>query len=708
MDSTTQIINIIYIIACFGLAFYVFFKNRKLSINRNFAYMTLALGGWAWSLLLFYQKNPENILFLGRVNFVFTQMISYFAFFFGYVFPVKTFKIKKSILALVHIFFFSLFTITLFTDHIGADEKIVGDEIITTFGTFYPIFSISFIVFMTLLFILPLKKFKKLNLRQKQQVKYLVTGAFLSFLVSLVTCMILPAVFKIYTFQIYGPLGLSFFFVFTAYAILKYRLLDIKVIVQLSLVYTFLLSIVTGLFLTINFVIGLIFHFKTESYAISALLTTFIGVFGVPPLEKFFQKKTDKIFFKYKYDYSEAMARLSKTLNKNINLEKLLTEIIQNLFSIIKPSSAMIWIKEQRMIINDSQKTQAAKNELISELQKIANPNFPGLMLVTEIDILIEKNLSQKEKNFLLKTKSFLEKNNFVLALPLKSADKFIGIIFMGKKLSEEQFSGEDIKLLTTFSHQAAVAIEKAQLYDKEIHYSENLEKEVKNRTKKIKRLQENQKNLMVDVSHNLQTPLTIIRCELEQLQSEFPKNKNLKDFEKTIDKLSHFIYDLLRFAQLDSGKIKLNKQKYNLSEQGKDLAEYYQIMFKEKNIKIITDIEKNIFVVADMDRIEETITNIMSNAYKYIGQNKQVKIAIKKTAKNCSVSINDNGPGISDEDLQKVFKRFFRSEAPDGTKGNGLGLSFCKKIIELHKGTIKAKSRLGQGTSFTITLPRA
>lgn len=228
--------------------------------------------------------------------------------------------------------------------------------------------------------------------------------------------------------------------------------------------------------------------------------------------------------------------------------------------------------------------------------------------------------------------------------------------------------------------------------------------KKVEEKTSHLRLLWEQQKQIIADISHGLQTPLTIIKSELNSIKKQSQFADDLDNLEKSVDSISKFIYDFLHLAKLETATEDFNKSPVYLSVILTDLSEYFEILAKENNISLMTEIQPNIVIPGNHKKIEELITNLMSNAVKYTygKPDKKIWIKLAKVGDKVRLSIRDNGIGIGEEDLPHIFERFYRVKS-SATKGTGLGLAICKKIVEKHNGSIEVSSELGKGTEFVI-----
>ncbi len=215
----------------------------------------------------------------------------------------------------------------------------------------------------------------------------------------------------------------------------------------------------------------------------------------------------------------------------------------------------------------------------------------------------------------------------------------------------------------------------------------------------------------MLDISHGLQTPLTIMKGELGLLKKQGYDNKKIESIDRSIDRISTFIYQLLALAHLDTSEKSLRTEKLNLSELVHNLSEDLSVIAHKNNILLTcTTTSPKIVVIGRKDKLEDLVTNIVGNAIKYMSPDSQkiIQVEVRQTASDAILTIRDTGIGIEKHDLPHIFNRFYRAEDSDlnEAKGAGLGLAICKKIVDIHNGTIHAESLPGKGSAFIITIP--
>ena len=219
----------------------------------------------------------------------------------------------------------------------------------------------------------------------------------------------------------------------------------------------------------------------------------------------------------------------------------------------------------------------------------------------------------------------------------------------------------------------------------------------------------ENEVQFTSDVSHELRTPITVILTQAEYgkgyISSVEEAQKSFGIIEKEGQKMSKLVSQLLTLARMERGRQKLNLENINLSELIEMTVETQTLSAKNKNIKFITKIMPEIYANIDEMMIMRVFTNLISNAISYGKQNGTVTVELFLKEDKIISKISDDGIGISEDKLDKIWLRFYQVDLSKNGDNSGLGLSMVKKIVELHKGEIFVESELGKGTTFTIIL---
>ena len=250
--------------------------------------------------------------------------------------------------------------------------------------------------------------------------------------------------------------------------------------------------------------------------------------------------------------------------------------------------------------------------------------------------------------------------------------------------------------------------------------FSRDLEEFVKLKRTEIETLKKEgiyRKEFVGNVAHELKTPLFSVQGYISNLLDGAMDDKELlkkylKRAEKSVDRLTFIIKDLDLITQLESSTLKLKVTSFDIIKLTEEIIEDLEISASKRNIKIIfnKNYDKQILVEADKNRIEQVITNLVSNSINYGSEKGTTEISFESNVEKIIVKVNDNGEGISEENMPRLFQRFFRVDVSRSRSqgGSGLGLAIVKHIIDAHNENIYVQSTVGVGSEFSFTLKKS
>jgi signal transduction histidine kinase len=216
-------------------------------------------------------------------------------------------------------------------------------------------------------------------------------------------------------------------------------------------------------------------------------------------------------------------------------------------------------------------------------------------------------------------------------------------------------------------------------------------------------------RNMLADISHELRTPITVIQGNVEGiLDGLYPADEaRLKSIIEETQILSRLVDDLRTLALAESGALRLKHEPTDLAEIIREAVSGFDAQVQEKDIHVSIVAGEVEEVNVDPQRIREVLTNLLSNALRYTPRGGEVRIGLTESgpgaARTVTISIEDSGPGIEPEVLPHVFERFYKSS---DSGGMGLGLSIAKYLVEAHQGRIWVESEAGKGTKISFSLP--
>ena len=227
-----------------------------------------------------------------------------------------------------------------------------------------------------------------------------------------------------------------------------------------------------------------------------------------------------------------------------------------------------------------------------------------------------------------------------------------------------------------------------------------------------LKTIEERRKNLISDISHEIKTPVSVIRAGAETLQNGAINDKNASDkFLSAItansERLAEMVNDLLELERIEQGQLYQQKEKINLKHEINLIIESIEALANDQNVTLINKIGHDHYLHTDKSAFRGIFLNLLNNAIKYSKEGELVTITSNVTNTNIVIAVEDNGYGIEKNNLQRIFDRFYRTpKARAHTNGSGLGLSLVKQQINQIGGAIDVKSKINKGTTFFVSFP--
>jgi signal transduction histidine kinase len=289
-----------------------------------------------------------------------------------------------------------------------------------------------------------------------------------------------------------------------------------------------------------------------------------------------------------------------------------------------------------------------------------------------------------------------------LLAVPLLREDHLIGSLTVVRKMPGE-FPRETIDLLQTFATQSALAVQNARLF-----------REIEDKSRQLEVASQHKSEFLANMSHELRTPLNAIIGfsevlsermfgELNEKQEEY-----LKDIHASGQHLLSLINDILDLSKIEAGRMELELTDFHLPTALDNALTLVRERAGRRSITLQMSVDERLGEVrADERKITQVLLNLLSNAIKFTPEGGRIEVAAVPKDRAVEVSVSDTGVGIAPKDQDTVFEEFRQvGTAEKKAEGTGLGLTLCRKFVELHGGQIWVKSQVGMGSTFTFTIP--
>ena len=513
-----------------------------------------------------------------------------------------------------------------------------------------------------------------------------------------------------------------------AYAIYRYQLLDISLVVRKGLLYFVPTSIIGVLYFVIIFFTIQVFHaFLGYQIFLLAFLIAAVTAVIAQPLRERAQARVDRLFFREKYDAYLMLQKLSREATSVIHLEELMNMIFEELAARMHIARIGVFLKRERA----GDFRLAAQRGLDEELAHLSLREDHTIVnwLGRERGVLTrhEMDMDPHFKALWGEEREELERMEAELFIPLRTKDELVGILAVGPKLSEATYSQDDQLTLTTLANQVVIAIENARLYDvaqRELaerkraeeelkRYSEQLEDIVGERTKELReaqaRLIQSEKlaatgRLAASVAHEVNNPLQGISNYLavisRQVAEDTPLYEDIEMVKLGFKRIAEIVRRLRAFYR-PAGERMEPTDINGVVERALSLVDHQLSLGKVEVKRELA--EQDLPILGSAGQLEQVLVNLVLNAQEAMPVGGELTVRTTLRDGMVQLQVSDTGHGISEEEISRLFKPFYTGS---GGTGLGLGLWISHNIIEGHGGSIEVESTVGEGTTFTISLP--
>lgn len=675
--------------------FFVYRKNRR-SIT-NITWLLLCISVSIWQFGRFYMsiaETAEGALQWCRILYVGAIFVPIFSIHFILAFINKLEK-RKAILVGAYVTGF-IELILSFTPYF-----ITGVEVRTDLG-FYEIpgkiYIAHFLAFMGAALLIIYDLFSEFLSTQmairKNQIKFLFIASFFGYLSGLTSFF--PLVWKNIPL-VASPFTAIYVFI-VSYAIIKYSLLDITVVIKRSIIYSIIILIlVVPCYIIVIWTQKIVFGEVSLPFSF-IVLALFMLVGLIFPRAKVGTEKTlEQILFKREKSIEETIHNLSNAMANMLDMAPLINIMVETIVKKLDIECALVLLlDEERKEFRIT--ASCGTSEEPTEKNYEASDFFFQWLARRGSTVIKEEIMENRNEP---RSDIIIQRMNSILAevlVPIISRSKMIGVLCLGKKASSEIYNENELKLFQTLTNQFAVYVENAKLY-------ENL-KESKNLMRRSDRLA-SLGQLAAGLAHEIRNPLVSIKTFLQLLPERIDDEEFRTSFlgltVDEVDRIGRLLSELLDFSKPS----KPNFTEENLNEIVDKIIMLVVNEAKKKHIEIqrnYHDSLKRVFI--DKEQIKQVFLNIALNAIQSTPENGKIKIETRNISPNgktyVQVEVSDTGEGIPPDDLENIFNPFFTKKHG----GSGLGLSISHQIIQEHMGVIKVESEVGVGSSFYVNLP--
>ena len=702
-----RISGIVITISSMLMAILLFLKGSQ-KVTRLWGCLCILTIFWGFGAYKFSSTtNYESALFWWQIAYIcviFTPVLYYH---FVYAFLNLSKKFYKTILILAYCFgfiflVFDLFYREIFIKHLRfVFNQFYWHDLTKTKSLISLIFYISFYWFLLgFSFFLIVLAYSKSTGLSRNQLKYFVLGSIVGWLGPHGDYLIA------FGFNIYPYLNFLiavYLFIFS-YAIIKYRLMDIKIAITRTGVFVAVYSLILGTPLLIiyylqNQLVGLL---GVSWWIVPFLCSTALATLG-PFLFIYFNKKAEDRLLKEQKNYQNILRAASAGMIRIRNLDFLLKLIVYIVAKIVKIKHVAVYLldnENQRFSLRASRASQQGGIKYFNLAME--SPLIQKLIADRETIIAEEvlmKSRDEPKNTSLAELSKQLSDLGAFLAIPSFIEDRLIGILLLGEKRSGKFYSQDDLAVFSVLANQMAISVENILSFE-----------ELKGAKTQINHLEKLAAvgKLAHAVAHEINNPLAAIKTFTEHLEDNYDNQDFRTKFKRIV------CSEIDRISRVVSHLFNLSKQRMPQLQHYVDIHQLLDSVvvllgqeLTKRGISLIKNYESDVVLLeVDPDQLKQCFLNLIINsmqAFEDMQERREIVVSTHRLdQKRFCITISDTGKGIAEDEMPRIFEPFFTTKKD----GHGVGLSIVSDIIKAHGGEVKVESKLGDGTTFNVELP--
>jgi signal transduction histidine kinase len=554
--------------------------------------------------------------------------------------------------------------------------------------------------------------------REKANLKYQIDLFVVAIVIVLLTNILAGYVLPLLGF---GNIGASFgrlsflaFGAITAYAIVRHGLFDVRLAVVRSVAYGLSLLTLALFYYAIAYLVSVTL-FKgeaTSSFSISPLniLLALALAFIFQPVKNFFDKVTNSIFYRDRYDAEDFFTRLNEMLGSSTDLRGLLQRAATEIAATLKAEQAFFYVQYNHVhhVCAGTSKSASLPSSDAHYLNEYVDQNGD--------EVLVRDLLASDHP-----LRRLMIGYKIAILVPLMKKKRVLGYLALGEQLSSG-YTSRDIKTLGSVTDSLVIAVQNAlsvqEVKDTNAHLQQKIDTatvELRTSNARLKRLDAAKDEFLSMASHQLRTPLTSVKGYLSMMidgdvgKISATQRQVLEEAFSSSERMVHLIHDFLNVSRLQTGKFMLEFGDVNLAQLVAEEVKGLDRVAMSRSMKLdFINTAGDDILRLDDTKIRQVVMNYIDNAIYYSHPDTTITIELSKSADDIVLKVKDTGIGVPKAEQAHLFGKFYRAtnarkQRPDGT---GVGLYLAKKIITAHGGDVLFSSKPGKGSTFGFWLP--
>ncbi len=691
-------------------------RDVKSGAARSFALLSVFVT--LWIVANYITNHPltgslEINDFANRIAYVAGLVAILCGLLFTYFFPQRRRFNPTSLamLAVASLVILFLSATTLVSGEVGYD---VDGRLTYTVGPFLILYIAYFVVVILVIAKNLLHLPNRRSVTEAHQARFVLVAFATSALLGLVLNVIVPVVGLGWASTRFGPLVTVILVGTVAYTIVKHGLFDIRLAAVRTIAYACVLLALSAVYYLFAFILSVLVlgGQMTDSISVSPvnMILALLLAFLFQPFKHFFDRTTDRIFYRNTYKSDEFFERVSNVLVSTTDLRAILERASVEIGDTLKAKQSFFFVyyAEDRFTSAGTRHHSRLPVSDARTLDQYFHTNGDAVVL-TEL-------LTQDDS-----IRRILVSHKVDLVMPLRRSNEIIGYLCLGAS----QLNGyvkRDIRALETITNELVIAIQNALSVQEVKEINATLQQRVDEATRELRKsneqlrhLDETKDEFISMASHQLRTPLTSIKGYISMvLEGDMGKitpqqETVLKESFNSSERMVRLISDFLNVSRLQTGKFVIEKHPANLADVVEQEVSGLQVIAASHQMKLAYQAPTNVpDINIDEGKIRQVIMNFVDNAIYYSRPDSTIIVTLEKKDDKVIFIVSDTGIGVPEAEQSKLFAKFFRAtnarkQRPDGT---GVGLFLAKKVVTAHGGTMIFSSAEGKGSKFGFMIP--
>jgi signal transduction histidine kinase len=662
--------------------------------NRAFAYLALTLATWALSngLVTAYAETAWGIVW-ARSAFASASLLPLWCFRFVSVFPGSAPPVSNRIRKTMTICAMTSFAASL-TPLLAQETSLVRGALQMTYGPLYPLFGVYLVVSLTGSLVLLGRKLRLLTGTERLRVQFVFLGIGIAAVGGSVANLIVPLVFRTSRLNVYGPIFGLVMVAFIAHAIVRYRLLNIRLVVRRG-VTDVVSSITAGVaFLVLAWLVSWALKLELQALPLGVTLVLALLVAQVfQPLRRGVQAALDAYFFRSPYDYAAALREISRAMSEIVDLRVLFQYTCRAVAETVHAERVALYVKDaggsdyrcEASWGTDEPPLPESTGETSALVQSFRNANLRALVV---------SELRRSTRRGSPETLNDMLRLGAECVLPVVVHGQFGGFYVIGPKRSGDPYFTEDLDLISAVASQVGIAIR--------LHVEIALAEAEKRRAERLVSFGA----LARGLAHEIKNPLVAIRTFAELL----PERASDEEFRESFAKI--VLQEIGRIDQLVArlrGLAAPPTPRFSAVELPQLLHETLALLrgeIERAKVRVTVATGRSVpAILGDPAQLKQLLLNILINALEAVDEGGRISVRLSHGSASDQVllEVSDNGPGAPAELLSKMFEPFVTTKP----EGSGLGLAICRTIADAHHALIRAENNsTGPGLKLVLEIP--